>query len=66
MSTKETVFNDRKIKCEEVYRFRNDDITQYLTSVDIETIVRSGGYIVSFLESFSCDDLEFNPFERFL
>ena len=65
MSAKETVFNDRKNKCEEIYRFRNGDITQYLTSVDIETIVRSGGYIVNFLESFSCDDLVFNPFERF-
>ena len=45
-------------------RFRNTDITQHLTSVDIEQVVRSGGYIVKILERFLCYSLEFNPFEK--
>ena len=66
MSVEENAFNDRKNRCEEINRFRNGDITQHLTSVDIEEIVRSGGYIVKILEGFICDNLEFNPLERFL
>ena len=66
MSVRENAFNDRKNRCEEINRFRIKDITQHLTSVDIEEIVRSGGYIVKILEGFICDNLEFNPFERFL
>ena len=66
MSVKEKVFNDRKNRYEEINRFRNGDITQHLTSVDIEEVVRSGGYIVKILEGFVCDNLEFNPFERFI
>ena len=66
MSVKENVFNDRKIRSEEIYRFRIGDIIQHLTSVDIEEMVRSGGYIVKMLERFICDNLEFNPSERFI
>ena len=42
MSVKENIFNSRKIRYEMVNRFRNGDITEHLTSVDIEEIVRSG------------------------
>ena len=66
MSVKENVLNDRKNRCEEINRFRNGDIIQHLTSVDIEEVVRSGGCIVKILEGFFCDNLEFNPFERFI
>ena len=66
MSVKENAFNDRKKRCEEINRFTNGDITQHLTCVDIEEVVRSGGYIVKILEGFICDNLEFNPFERSL
>ena len=45
MRVEEFVFNDRNIY-EEINRFRNGDITQHLTSVDIEEVVRSGGYNV--------------------
>ena len=63
-SVKENVFNDRKNRSEEFNRFKNCDITQHLTSMDVEEVVRSGGYIVKILEGFICDNLEFNPFER--
>ena len=33
--------------------------------MDIEEAVRSGSYIVKILEGFVCNNLEFNPFERF-
>ena len=66
MSVKENVFNDRKEICEGIIRFRNGDIIQHLTTVDIEEVVRSGGYIVKMLEDFICDNLEFIPFERFI
>ena len=66
MSVKEKVFNDRKNRYKEINRFRNGDITQHMTSVDIEEVVRQGGYIVKILEGFICDNLEFNPFERFI
>ena len=36
-----------------------------MTSVDIEEVVRSGGYIVKILEGDICDNLEINPFEGF-
>ena len=32
----------------------------------IEEFVRSGGYIAEIVEGFICDNLEFNPFERFI
>ena len=53
-------------KYEEINRFRNGDITQHLTSVDIKEVVRSGGYIVEILEGFICDILEYIPFKRFI
>ena len=52
MSVKENSFNDRKNRYEEINRFRNGDITQHLTSVEIEEVVRSGGYVVKILEGF--------------
>ena len=66
MCVKENVFNHRKNRCEEINRFRNGDEIQHLTSVDTEELVRSSGYIVKSLEGFICDNLDFNPFERFI
>ena len=66
MNVKGIVFNARKKRYEEINRFRNGDITQHLTSVDFEEVVRSGGFIVKIIEGFICDKLEFNPFERFI
>ena len=66
MSKKENVFNNRKNGYEEMNRFRNGDITQHLTSVDIEKIVRSGGYIVDILGRFIYNNLKYNPFERLM
>ena len=63
---KEIIFNDRKNSYEEINFFRNGDITQPLTSVDIEEVFRSEGYNVKILEVFICDFLEFNAFERFV
>ena len=57
--------NGRKIRSEETNRFTIGDIFQHLTSVDIEEVVRSDVYIIKILERFICDNLEFNPFERF-
>ena len=51
MSVKENKFNDLKSRYEEINCFRNGDISQHLTSVDIE-VVRSGGCIVKILEGF--------------
>ena len=65
MSCKENVFIDRKKKYEEIVCFKNGDISQHFTNMDIE-IVRSGGYIVKSLQGLVCDNLEFNPFERFV
>ena len=50
MSGKENAFNNRKKRYEETIRFRNCDVTQHPTSVDIEGVVRSGGYIVETLK----------------
>ena len=52
MSVKGNVFNYRKIRYEENDRFRNCNITQYLTSVDIKKVVKTGGNIVEFHEGF--------------
>ena len=60
------MFNDRKIKYEEIKHFRNDDIIRYLTSLDIEEVVETGGYFVDVLERYICDTSEYNPFERFI
>ena len=50
-----------KNRYEEINRLRNGDITQHLTSVDIEEIVRSGGYFLDIIERYICDNLEYNP-----
>ena len=64
MAIKEDVFNETRNKCECVDRFRNGDITQHLTSVDIEETVRVGGVIIEFYEGFICENLDFNPFKE--
>ena len=66
MSVKGIVFNARKNRYAEISRFRIGDINQQLTSVDVEEVVRSGGYFVEMLESFKCDNLEFNPLKNFI
>ena len=66
MAIKEDVFNETKNKYECVNRFRNGDITQHLTSVDIEEVVRVGGFIIEFYEGFICDNLDFNPFKEYI
>ena len=63
MSGTEKKFNNRKMGYEEINRFRNGDVTLYLTSVDIEGIVRCYGYFVVILKRFICDNLEYNHFE---
>ena len=37
-----------------------------MTSADIEEIVRTGGVITEFFEGFVCDNLDCNPFEKFV
>ena len=66
MSVKVNLFNDGKNRYEEINRFRNGDKTQYLTSVDIEKVDRSGRNIVKIVEGFICDTLDFNPLEQFI
>ena len=66
MAVKEDVYNETKNKYENVNRFRNGDITQHLTSVDIEEVVRVGGVIKKFYEGFICDNLDYNPFEEYI
>ena len=66
MSVEENVFKDRKNRYEEINGFRNGDVTQHLNSVDIAENVRPGDYIVKILEGLICDNLEFNPFEKFI
>ena len=65
-SVKENVFNVCKNRYEEINCFQRDDITQHLTSIEIEETVTSGGYVVDILEGFICDDLDYNPFERLI
>ena len=66
MAVKEDVFIETKNKCECVNRFRNVDITQHLTSVDIEEVVRIGGVIKEFYEGSICDNLDYNPFKKYI
>ena len=66
MSVKEQVFNPIKNRQEEVNRFRNGYIRQHLTSVDVEEIVRVGGVTKDFFEGFIRDNLDYNPFEKFV
>ena len=64
MSVKGKVFNDRKNRYVLVNRFRNCDIIQHLTTVDVGEVVRSGGCIVEIVEGFICDNLEFKPIRK--
>ena len=66
MAVKEDVYNDTKNKSENVNRFRNGDITQHLTSVDIAEVVRVGGVVKEFYEGFICDNLDYNPFKEYI
>ena len=66
MAVKEDVYNETKNKSENVNRFRNGDITQHLTSVDIEEVVRIGGIVEEFYEVFICDNLDYNPFKEYI
>ena len=66
LSVKEQVFNPIKNRSEEVSRFRNGYIKQHLTSIDIEEIVRVGGDIIEFFEGLIFDNLDCNPFEKFV
>ena len=66
MVVKEDVYIETSQKCECVNRFRNGDITQHLTSVDIEEIVRTGAVIKEIFKCFICDNLDFNPFEEYI
>ena len=66
MAVKEDVYDETKNKSENVNRFRNGDITQHLTSVDIEEVVRVGGVIKEFYEGFICDNLDYNPFKEYI
>ena len=65
MLVKENVFECRINKYELINKFRNSDITQHLTSVYTEEVFSSDGYIAKIVESFVCEKLEFNSFERF-
>ena len=66
MAVKEDVYNETKNKYENVNRFRIGYITQHLTSVDIEEVVRVGGVIKEFYEGFICDNLDYNPFKEYI
>ena len=57
MPVNKNIFNNRKNKFKEIIRFRNDNVNQYLTSVDIEVVVRTGGIMVEFFEGFECNSL---------
>ena len=65
MAVKEDVYDEIKHKCECISRFRNGDITQHLSSVDIEEVQRVGGVIKEFYEGFICDNLDYNPFKEY-
>ena len=64
MSVKESVFNDRKDRYEEINRFRNGYITRHLTSVDVGEVVRVGGIILEFIEGFIFNNLDYNLLEN--
>ena len=66
MAVKEDVYDEIKHKCECINQFRNGDITQQLTSLDIEEVVRIGGVIKVFYKGFICDNLDYNPFKEYI
>ena len=66
MSVKENLFNDSKKRSEMINRCPNRYTTQHLTSVDIEEVLKVGGFIVKVYEGFICDTLDFKPFDDFV
>ena len=64
-SVRENVFNSHENRYGRINSFRNGNITQHSTSVDIGKILRSSGYTVDILEGFLFNRLEYNLFERF-
>ena len=66
MAVKEDVYNEAKNKSEKVNRFRNGDIKQHLTSVNIEEVVKVGGVIEELYEGFICDNLDYNQFKEYM
>ena len=66
MSVKEQTFNPIKNRSEEKNRFRNGYKRQHLTMFDIGEIVRVGGIIAEIFEGFICDNLDYNPSEKFV
>ena len=66
MAVKEDVYDETKHECECINRFKNGDITQHLTSLDIEEVVRIGGVIKELYEGFICDNLDYNPFKEYI
>ena len=66
MVVEANVYNETNNNCECNNRFRNEDITQHLTSVGIEELVRVGSVIKEFYEGFICDNLDYNPFEEYI
>ena len=66
LAVNEDVLNENEHKYEKINSFKNGDIIDYVTSVDLEEIVRIGGFVLEFYEGFICDNLEFNPFYNFI
>ena len=64
MSVKEQVCNATRKKWEEANRSHSGHIRHQLTLVDIEEIVRVGGFITEFFEGSICDNLGYKPFEK--
>ena len=66
MLKKEQVFKVIKNRWEEENCFRKGYIRQHLTSVDIEEVVRVGDVATEFLQGFIYDNLDYDPFEKFV
>ena len=69
LSVKKQSLNENKIRYEEINRFRNGYVTQYLKSVKkkrVESLVTVGSLILEFYGGFICENLELNPFENFV
>ena len=58
----EKVYNPKTKKEEQINVFRNGEIIDHVTSIDLEEIVRVGGRVLKFFEGFICDQLEYSPF----
>ena len=52
MSLIKNVFNHRIKRYGEIHGLRNGDLTQYLTSVEVEEVVKTCGCILEFVEGF--------------